>query len=1317
MNLSDIQYFNTPEKKWYNEVYVAKKQELVNVEKWLELIIAEELKIPWVKARVYSNYVADGVDDQAFSKWVPTIFAELPVDEVMSKWEFEKVSTNKTVLRIEAKPGQYDQRVDGINKSFQLDGVPHANIRYIRTVVLEKNGKPLSTEESAKVEAYLRNIVEEMSLTEWEKYSKLLSNKSPEWYEIVGGFRTISSTGLEKFAKDKWIMIALDDLLFIQEHYKKLRRDPSIAELKVLMTYWSDHCRHTTFNTKLENITVTGDEAVSNDINTTLAILQGAREKLGKWDKDLTLMNIVTIPPQILKQNGIESLQKLDESEEINAFTYKTTIELEDGRTEEYLVMFKNETHNSPTQAAPFGGAATCIGWAIRDNLSARGYTFYAMRTSGSADPTEPIDAKTIWALSQRFISQFSALGHASYGNQIGIANGHVREFFSPGYRAKHMEVGYVLAYAPQDAVVRSEPKKWDLIVQFGWLLGRDGVAWAAVSSSSGGTHSAETVGSHVQKWNAVVEASIQALILDTAFTRLIKRCNDFGAGGISVAAWEIAPGVDIRLDKQKTKYAGLNEWEKAIAESQERMAIVIDPKDWKEMYRIAAKHNLVLTKVGKVTSGEKWKWQVRMFDGKRKVVDISREFIESAGAPKIQDGVEIEAKSGKDLFLPFWEEITDPRERFLMSLGRKEVSLQKWLESQFDNSVWAGTLFAPYGGKNQLSPQIWGVALFPTYNRNIDGKDQNPHAMISVIAVANAMGVALPVLEKNSYIGAMYSIIDFVSKLVAIWVKKNDIYYGLQEYFESLWKDSKRWGKITAMLLGAWRTMMELEIAAIGGKDSASGTGKDNDGERVDVPPTLIAMGNGVVHRDRARSAEFKPIWDIYLLWNKVAYYEVPRDADGLPDWEAYNTILATIEKMHDAWSIVSSSTVWQGGVAATIARMTLGNDIGFRFNTDNFTSDQLYVDDFGGIVLEVEKGTDIDQSRYLGMTQSDPNIIFGDTEISTEDSKNALMKTLEPVYSTESSGWAVEAILEYTGKAHEIISSPESANIITNQPRVLIPVFPGTNSHRDTEQWLRRAGFTNITTFVFRDTTPAVIMESAKLFALALKDTNVTVFSGGFSAGDEPDGSAKYSAMMMRMSIIKDILQDFIDKSDTLTLGICNGFQLLIKLGLFSESAPVINDYLKSGDMTLAHNTNLRHITDMVGLKVTSIKSPWMSTVKIGDTYVLPVSHGEWRLLASELQIAQMIRDGQIALQYLDNNGNPTNEQNGSVRWIAALTSRDGRIMWLMPHPERAYEFLWKNIPGNHMFPVFEWAAYAFGVKSAYQRSEGGILIRKSA
>lgn len=1127
----------------------------------------------------------------------------------------------------------------------------------------------------------------------------------------------MSADGLLQMAKEKWVLIALDDLEFIQIHYKKLKRDPSLAELKVLMTYWSDHCRHTTFNTKLKNIVVSWDEAVSNDINKSLEMLQKARKELGKWDQDLTLMNIVTTPPQILRKHGIESLQKLDESDEINAFTYKTTIELEDGTTEEYLVMFKNETHNSPTQAAPFGGAATCIWGAIRDNLSARGYTWYAMRVSGSADPTEPIDAKTIWALSQRFISQFSALGHASYGNQIGIANGHVREYFHPWFRAKHMEVGYVLAYAPQNAVVRSEPVKWDMIVQFGWFLGRDGIWWAAVSSSGAGTHSSDVVGSHVQKWNAVVEAAIQSLILDTEFTRLIKRCNDFGAGGVSVAAGEIAPGVDIWLHKQKTKYAGLNDYEKAIAESQERMAIVIDPKNWKEMCRIAAKHNLDLTQIGKVTSGEPWKGKVRMFDGKNKVVDISREFIESAGAPKIQDKIAIEAMSGKDLFLPFWEDIHDASERFLSNLRRKEVSLQKGLESQFDNSVGAATLFAPYGGKNQLSPQIWGVSLFETYNRYVDANNTNAHGMMSKTAIANAIWYALPILQKNSYIGAMYSIIEFVSKLVAIWVRKKDIYYGLQEYFESLGKDDKRWGKITSMLLGASRTMIELEIAAIGGKDSASGTGRDSEWARVDVPPTLIAMGNGALHRDRARSSEFQTIESDRKNWNRVVYYPVPRDADGLPDWGKYNALLESIEFMHDKWFILSSSVVLQWGLAATIAKMSLGNDVGFTFDMTKSGVDNLYVDDFGGIVLEVSSGADVDNRDIIGTTKHEPSISIWESDISLRKTKNALLRTLEPVYPTKSSGWSVKAIRRYTGHTHQIVSSRSAPEIITNQPRVLIPVFPGTNSHRDTEQALRRAGFTNISTFIFRDTSPEVIMESAQVFAEVLKDTNVTVFPGGFSAGDEPDGSAKYTAMMMRMEVIKDVLQEFIEKSDTLTLGICNGFQLLIKLWLFSGDAPRINDYLKKDDMTLAHNTNLRHITDMVNLRVTSTLSPWMSTVKVGDTFVIPISSSEGWFRASEFQIAQLIRDGQVAIQYLDENGNPTNKYNGSVQWIAALTSKDGRILGLMPHPERAYEFLWKNIPGNHMLPLFEWAAHAFGIKPQYQRSEWGILVPKAA
>ncbi len=1316
MDLSEVGHFESTEYAGYREVYVAKKQEVVNVEKWLDAIIADELGIPWVVARVYSNYVVDWMDGKHFNSWVPTIFAEFPVDEVMTKWKFEKESSNKTILRIEAKPWQYDQRVDSIRKCFQLAGVPDASVRYIRTVVLEKNGKPLTADESKKVESYLRNMVEETILSEWEKYAKLIAKKSPEWYEVIGGFRNMSDDGILQMAKEKWVMIALDDLQFIQAHYKKLRRDPSLAELKVLMTYWSDHCRHTTFHTKLKDIQISGDDAVSADINQTLKLLKKSRKELGKWDEDLTLMNIVTTPPQILKKHGIESLQRLDESDEINAFTYKTTIELEDGTKEEYIVMFKNETHNSPTQAAPFGGAATCIGWAIRDTASARGYTFYAMRVSGSADPTEPISSKTIWALSQRFISQFSALGHASYGNQIGIANGHVREYFSPGYRAKHLEVGYVLAYAPRNAVVRSKPRKWDMIVQFGWLLGRDGIGWAAVSGAWTGTHSDLIVWSHVQKWNAVIEAAIQSLMLDTEFTRLIKRCNDFGAGGISVAVWEIAPWVDIWLHKQKSKYEGLTEIEKTIAESQERMAIVIDPKNWEKACSIAERHNLELTKVGKVTSGKEWTWSVRMFDGENKVVDISRQFIESAGAPKTQEKIEIEAKSGEDLFLPFGEDISDDWERFLANLWRKEVSLQKGVGSIFDNSVGATTVLAPYGGRKQLSPQIAGVALFPTYNRNVDNTNSNTHGIMSRTAIANAIGFALPVLEKNHYIGAKYSIIEFVSKLIAVWVKWEDIYYGLQEYCESLGKDPKRWGKAVSMLLGAARTMLELKKAAIGGKDSMSGNWLDSEKNRVDVPPTLIALGNGTLDRDRVRSAEFQCI-EKSGLGRRVLYYPVPKNANGLPKWKEYGKLLKKVEKMHDKGHVISSSVVGQGGLAATIAKMSLGNDIGFTFDTTKPGMQNLYIDDFWGIILEVSEEAQVEESTIIGTTKHESFITIWESNISLKRTKNALLRALEPVYPTQSSGWAVKAIRRYIGHTHQIITSGQAPEIITNQPRVLIPVFPGTNSHRDTEQALRRAGFTNISTFIFRDTSPEVIMESARLFAQVLRGKNVTVFPGGFSAGDEPDGSAKYTAMMMRMEVIKDVLQEFIEKSDTLTLGICNGFQLLIKLWLFSGDAPRINDYLKKDDMTLAHNTNLRHMTEMVGLRVTSTLSPWMSTVKVGDTYVIPTSHSEWGLRANEMQIAQLMRDGQIALQYLDENGNPTNKYNGSVQWIAALTSKDGCILGLMPHPERAYEFLWKNNPGNHMLPLFEWAAHAFGIKPQYQRSEWGILVPKVA
>lgn len=790
--------------------------------------------------------------------------------------------------------------------------------------------------------------------------------------------------------------------------------------------------------------------------------------------------------------------------------------------------------------------------------------------------------------------------------------------------------------------------------------------------------------------------------MLDTEFTRLMKRCNDFWAGWISVAAGEITPWLDIWLDKQKTKYAWMNEYELAIAESQERMCMVIEPEKWEEAQRIARNYNLELSHVWEVTNGEVGKGQLRMLYKWNAVVDISREFIDSAWSPKTQERVLIQAHSGKDIFESFWEDIVDDSQRFLENLKRKEVALQKGLGSIFDDSVWAGSVLALYGGVYQLSPQIAWVALLPTYNRNVDGFNTNPHWLMSRTAVANAIGFALSLADKNVYLASQFSIIEFVSKMVAVWVKKEDIYYGLQEYFEGLWKEDVRWGKVTAMLLWAVRAMFELELAAIWGKDSASGHAKTPEG-RVDVPPTLIPMWNGVIDRDRVRSAELQK------TGNTVFVFRVPKDENGLPDWEGYKKILSEVESLHDRWLIISSSVVEHGGLAATISKMAIGNRIGFSFS-QGIDTNSLYTDAFWDIIVEVTGDTVINTGKKIGTTIDTPEIVVWASKISLIDIQTTLLWTLEWVYSTASSGGEVAPISEYIATEAERILK---INIAKTQPKVLIPVFPGTNSHRDTAQALRRAGFTNIEIFYFRNTSPEALIESVTYFAQALKDSNVTVFSGGFWAGDEPDGSAKYMAMLMRMNQVKDILQEFLDTPDTLTLWICNGFQLLMKLGVFSGERPVVNEYLREWDMTLAHNVNLRHITDKVGLILTSNKWPWFWRIQLGDTFVIPTSHGEWRVLASQEQVLELIKNGQVVLQYLDEEGKPTNKYNWSVQGIAWLVSRDGRVLGLMPHPERAYEFLWKNIPGNHFLDIFWGAADAFGLKAGYVKNEVWVYV----
>jgi len=1298
------------QKKVVREVYIARKRELETANS-LDVVIEEELWIKGVTTNLYVRYLVDGLTDEEYKTALPTVFGELPVENLMSHTEVvdKKIEQNynghksNPSLNIESLPGQYDDVVDATQQCLMLQtGNQNHNVRAFTTITFHGN---ISEEDMAKVKKYLINPVDKQH-TEFSDKTLLRDLPSPENVKILDGFTDLDKEWLQKIIQEHSLAMSFDDILFAQEYFIKKHRNPTVAEILVLDTYRSDHCRHGTFNTEIgrvdfadinENMSEHAGELL-NDIIHTQIDYEKIRRELGRQEKPNTLMELATIYKKYLQKNVQDNpnIKNLDESDEINDCSFTTIVEMEDGTNEEWSIWFKNETHNHPTEIEPFGGAATCLWWCIRDPMSGRKRVFQAMRVTWAADPTAPISETLSGKLAQSVISRLSALGYSSYGNQMGIHAGQVQQYFHPWYLAKRFEVGYVIAWAPTANIRREKPKAGDKVILIGGRTGRDGIHAAAGSSKIHDTNSVVNLWAEVQKGNPVEERKLARLFLDPKFTKFVKRCNDFWAWGVSVAVWELARWLDIDLDKVKTKYAWLDGTELAISESQERMAVVIEPQDYDEAMKIIEEYNLEWTDVAQVTDNAdtpandklimKWRGE--------NIVDIDRDFLDMAGAKRRIEKIKINVKDNLNVN-PIPTEIQSALEKndiewaFLKTLGRLSVASQKWLWSIFDNSVGGSNVLAMQWGKYQETPQAWMVSKIPTFN-GVDAKT----------VTISTHGFNPDLASESAYLGAINAIKLAVSKQAALWWDYKTIRLSLQEYFGKLKDDPERWWECYSALLWAFKAQKELSDPAIGGKDSMSGTFTISKWNEINVPPGVVAFAANMWDINHIVSAEFKK------PGNEVRYFPASQDRNE------YKAMLEYIQDLNKQWIISASSVVESWWLAASIAKMSFGNGIWFNGYIEQ--KEDWFTDDLWWIVVEIapdKKNEDLTYHLHkefsyhkIGETTAEKNIKINGKSIKMENALQAYKWTHEKTHPTTLWGWTVD-LIESSEKArtrNTLIKDTEkwlACNILKTPPKVLITVFPWTNSELDTAHMVRKAGMEPVE-FILNNQTPELLIESAKNYIKLLKQTQMVFFPWWFSAGDQPHGSGKFGCSFIRMNMVREVMQKFLDNPDTLTGWICNGFQILAKLWVFDEGK--ITDYLTESSPTITYNTTGRHMTDQVGLQITSVLSPMTSLVDIWDTFIIPISHGEGRIYMKDKEtLEKYIRNGQVVMQYLDVYGKPTSQYNWSLEWIAALCSPDGRIFGMMPHPERTGVKLFQNIPGNHDFPIFRSAAKAFGVK----------------
>jgi phosphoribosylformylglycinamidine synthase len=1226
--------------------------------------------------RIIIRYDVEGISEEDYQKARTSIFSEPPVDNIYD--EVIQIDDGTKMFAIEYLPGQYDQRADSAAQCIQI--LTHGERPQVRVAKVIVLAGEISEEQYLKIKEYCINPVEAHEASLDKPLSLDMKLSIPETVKVVSGFTKMSEQDLQGLMNDMGFAMDMDDLKFCQEYFKNTeKRDPTITELRMIDTYWSDHCRHTTFLTKIGKVEVEKSRFTRTIEMAYQDYLASRKSIYQDREKDVCLMDIATIGMKELKKRG--QLNDLDESDEINACSIVVNVDV-NGEEQEWLVMFKNETHNHPTEIEPFGGAATCLGGAIRDPLSGRTYVYQAMRVTGSGDPRTKVEDTIPGKLPQRKITTGAAAGYSSYGNQVGLATGQVAEIYDEGYVAKRLEIGAVVGAAPRKNVKREKPMPGDVVILLGGRTGRDGCGGATGSSKAHTEESLATCGAEVQKGNPPEERKIQRLFRNPTVTKMIKKCNDFGAGGVSVAIGELADGLTIKLDMVPKKYEGLDGTELAISESQERMAVIVSRENAQAFILAAREENLEATQVAVVTAEKR----LKMLWKGNTIVDISREFLNSNGAPKNTD-VLVKAPNEKDNFFSKLPQnikglLPNIKEAWLKNLQELNICSQKGLVERFDSTIGAGTVLMPFGGKYQLTPAESMVAKIPV----LQGDTQTGTIM--------TYGYNPLISKWSPFHGAVYAIVEAVAKVVAAGGNYKNIRLTLQEYFERLGNDASKWGKPFSALLGAYYAQMKLGIPAIGGKDSMSGTFKD-----LNVPPTLVAFAVDVVNVNYVISPEFKK------TGSKVVLIPLSRNEYELPDFEQLDENYCRIHQLIQQGKILAAHTVRGGGLSETISKMCFGNKLGFRFE-GKVALEELFTPAYGSIVIELHENHPVDEMldglkyKVLGHTQEQQSIIINETVIDLDVALEKWEEPLESIFATktqEQVGKPRQYHYEHKSFAKPFASIAKSASSF-GKPKVFMPVFPGTNCEYDTAKAFEKAGAV-VDTLVFRNLTAQEIEDSIEMMVQKINQSQIIMLPGGFSGGDEPDGSGKFIATVFRNLKVKDAVMNLLKNRDGLMLGICNGFQALIKLGLVPYGE--IRD-IDETCPTLTFNTLGRHVSCTVQTKIVSNLSPWFNNVQIGDIHTIAVSHGEGRFIADDDILNTMAQNGQIATQYVDLQGNPTYDirfnPNGSIDAIEGITSPDGRILGKMGHSERIGSNVLKNIPGEKDQKIFEAGVHNF-------------------
>ena len=1189
--------------------------------------------------RLLNRYDVEGVSEELFRSCIPTVFSEPPVDDTCDHCPEADV-----VFAVEYLPGQFDQRAASASECIQLISQgERPTVRTARVYLL--TGNPTEAE-LAQIKKYVINPVEAREASLSRKDTLQMDYPTPSTVETLTGFCELDEEGLANFVKEKGLAMDEADIAFCQNYFRFEKRDPTITEIRMIDTYWSDHCRHTTFGTILDEIEIRDvqvKKAFDNYLTMRKAVYAGRK-------KNMCLMDLATIGAKYLASIG--KLKNLDESEEINACTVKIKCDV-DGEEQDWLYLFKNETHNHPTEIEPFGGAATCIGGAIRDPLSGRSYVYQAMRVTGAGDPLVPVSETMAGKLPQRKLVTTAAAGYSSYGNQIGLATGQVDELYHPGYVAKRLEIGAVVGAAPASNVRREVPAAGDIVVLLGGATGRDGCGGATGSSKAHKLESLETCGAEVQKGNAPIERKLQRLFRRPEATRLIKRCNDFGAGGVSVAIGELADGLAIDLDAVPKKYEGLDGTELAISESQERMAVVLAPQDVDAFVKLAHEENLDATVVATVTEDPRltmtWKGNT--------IVNISRNFLNSNGAEKRARVLVYDCQDYKvDWQGDTWAE---KMKNLVTDLN---VCSKKGLSERFDSTIGAATVLMPFGGKYQLTPAQAMAAKLP-----VSGETSTCSGM--------AWGYNPYLMEKKQYSGAYLAVVESISKLVASGFRYEDAYLTFQEYFERLGDAPERWGKPFAALLGALMAQVDLGVAAIGGKDSMSGSF-----ENLDVPPTLVSFATAIGNTKNVISPEFKTAGS-KVVW---LYPEYQDKLELRPEPHSLKKLYKKVEELIASGKVKAAYTPGYGCAAEAVFKMCLGNRLGFALDAAR-DPENLFHPAYGSFILEVDPELELDMGVTLGTVTETYALKMGGETIDLAALQEAWESKLEPVFPYRKAGATVDKI------SYEATERKAPAIGIA-KPRVIIPVFPGTNCEYDTARAFARAG-ADPKVLVINNLSASAVAESCAALTQAIRESQIVMLPGGFSGGDEPDGSAKFITAFLRAPSVTEAVHELLQKRDGLMLGICNGFQALIKLGLvpYGEIRPITADC-----PTLTFNTINRHQSMLVNTRIASNKSPWLSRCSVDEVHTIAISHGEGRFVASDEVVKSLIENGQVATQYVDAAGQPTMDlrynPNGSVLAIEGITSPDGRVLGKMGHTERSGDELYRNVPGNKYQPLFE-------------------------